>query len=414
VTRAKTITQRQAKQARGGATKAPTVGQGQNTAKAPQKRYATSTAFLAANPKNRGKREPCCICGRSDWKSLDDKTIHASTGEVICVACLPEPGRKPAAAPRRAKEPRKRPGRKPKTARTRALEVLTKVGATPDDPRVQGLAQCFRNVEANIRKAIAENLPCSCDIEAIERAIEGVKLKNRGGRAYRTGLLKRIERDRIRSWLSLFLPGGGAPTEESLRDARLLKRILGEAKRGHPTAIAPEQTILLAKEKYGWDWEVCAAAVFVTEPDERDGEDSEEKRAGRYESIKKSFRDVARRVARNSEESRAWLKAGEAFKNQFCVVGHGGKPGGDELREALGPAAVIDPTSCRVHTFVSGEQRECVLVPPGARSKRVSSKFPSDRWLDSEAFAELMIRSGFVASQIRLDGKNTRVWQIIE
>jgi hypothetical protein len=59
--------------------------------------------------------------------------------------------------------------------------------------------------------------------------------------------------------------------------------IAARARQGHPVAVEIQETLRVAKQKYGWGWKECAAAIFVADAYRI-----------KYEFIKKAFQDGQR------------------------------------------------------------------------------------------------------------------------
>lgn len=167
-----------------------------------------------------------------------------------------------------------------------ALAILASVGATPNDPRVQRLGRVFRNQRSHkdfiknkrfVEKALGiTDDPWQepwDDFQKIKRALD-IELATEAGEKLRAHLIQVFRDERARVF----------PLECIFRNGRPIKK----AKRGPAGARHMEQTISTARWTYGetWNWEVCAAAVFLTG---RYGH------AGDYAMIRKSFQSWRKR-----------------------------------------------------------------------------------------------------------------------
>ena len=242
-----------------------------------------------------------------------------------------------------AKPPKRRVPRQPtrgkiKDDRAAALVVLASVGATPDDARVKSLGQTFQQAEEHkAMDALCDEVDRQrnpwLDVHRIKSALDRVKLVTEEGEALRATLfrvfplrflsaepLSEREEAVARRW-GLDVKGRRVSEREEAWARRFGMKVPGrrvvlpiadpskKAKRGRRVDAAIESTILeaavvddwsegicaldgdhrvqIGNFPDGWDWEVCAAAVFVTKADKR-----------RYGAIRKSFRSWSNRHSR--------------------------------------------------------------------------------------------------------------------
>ena len=188
-----------------------------------------------------------------------------------------------------------------KDDRSAALAVLAAVGAEPADPRVLLLAEIFRGAKANMATVDADVSATPWDdYEEIKRALQDAKVETELGEALKAMLLRVLRGhpfplrflpqarvlDPARTLDAYFLRLGGLV----VRDGRVVPSI-AEARPGRPVALDIKQTILIAEDKYGWNWKVCAAAVFVTDA----AVSVPGAKPPKYEFIRKAFGDWVRR-----------------------------------------------------------------------------------------------------------------------
>jgi hypothetical protein len=174
----------------------------------------------------------------------------------------------------------KRAARRPKGPgtkngdREKALEVLATVGVTP----TLGWAQVvqagllFKNAQAAANERDAAEARVQLDYRAIAQALGRVKLATEAGRRLRDCFLRDLR--------------GETLTLNEIRAGKTRAPILKplDTSRGRPVDVGIERTILGFEAVHGWNWQVCAAAAFLSGVSTYD-----------YEAIKKSFRDWDRR-----------------------------------------------------------------------------------------------------------------------
>lgn len=191
------------------------------------------------------------------------------------------------ARPPEAKRPKK-------DDRSAALAVLAKVGATADHPNVQTLGDVYENWA--YRKAVDEaqgRLEDSGeswrDLHAIKRALDGLKLKTNAGSALRERLVQMYPLTYLRDEpLSAHEVYAARFEGYKVEHGRVVppSTTSTDVKRGRPVE-SIQKTLDVARTAFGWDWKVCAAAVFVTGAWRLD-----------YAFAVKSFRDSNRRNRR--------------------------------------------------------------------------------------------------------------------
>jgi hypothetical protein len=144
------------------------------------------------------------------------------------------------------------------------------------DPELVQLAAFFQMIEPAEAKRKAAKAQEQREYQTLDRVLASLPLKTEAAQGLRDCFLHDL-RGETPLTLSQHRMG--------LRPVRYLNP--KESKPGRPNDPAIGRTIRDFADVYGWSWEVCAAAVFVSGADKRS-----------YAAIKKSFRDVARRTAR--------------------------------------------------------------------------------------------------------------------
>jgi hypothetical protein len=167
-----------------------------------------------------------------------------------------------------------------KDDRSAALAVLASVGVTPmlGWAKVEQAGLLFKNAQAAADERDAAEAAKLHDRAKMVKALSGVKLMTESEEGIREALLRDL---RGEAWPTIGQIERGWKPSPSIANTAASKR------RGRRVDLGIERTIRDFEAVHGWNWQTCAAAVFLSDV-----------LTCSFAAIKKSFRDWDRRHRR--------------------------------------------------------------------------------------------------------------------
>jgi hypothetical protein len=141
-----------------------------------------------------------------------------------------------------------------KDDREKALAVLATVGVAPNDPRIAHLGNFYLKIAGFVEEQKAPDAKAQDDYRKIARALERVNLTTDSGKRIRDCFLRDLK--------------GETLTVAEIKSGRTRAAILKPSEKiklGRPVDLAIGRTIRDFGDVHGWNWQVCAAAVFLSD-----------------------------------------------------------------------------------------------------------------------------------------------------